>query len=319
MTPFGYPSEHYHCLLDEQPYYLVPLRLYGGDRPGPLIVNPDCWFSWHGPPPPDKASRLAGSEYLYQGEWQVWVADPATGAVWPFVVGNEYAGYLGELVPGQPLPYALPAHAEWVLSRANILVEPRYAQHRRNEWQNAVFAAAEQFATRGYAVLPDLIPPFHLGALRRYYRYHTRIGSYPLGDDQVARRHVAHNEGVAQFFHAQLAGAVGDVTRAVVEPSYVYLAAYESGSVLESHTDREQCEYSITMCIDASPEPEAQSVWPIRLDVADGSLAVWQYLGDSLLYRGRYLPHYRDMLPDGHTSTSLLLHYVDEGFDGSLA
>jgi hypothetical protein len=58
--------------------------------------------------------------------------------------------------------------------------------------------------------------------------------------------------------------------------------------------------------------------WPIQLDIPDGALRIWQYLGDSLLYRGRFLPHYRDELPEGFTSTSLLLHYVDHGFDGSI-
>jgi hypothetical protein len=105
----------------------------------------------------------------------------------------------------------------------------------------------------------------------------------------------------------------------MVKPSYSYLAAYESGSTLERHTDREQCEFSITMCIDATPEPQAQIPWPIQLDVSDGSLRIWQHIGDSLLYRGRFLPHYRDTLPEGYTSTSLLLHYVDRDFSAQLS
>jgi len=52
--------------------------------------------------------------------------------------------------------------------------------------------------------------------------------------------------------------------------------------------------------------------------VVDGSLRVLQHIGDGLLYRGQYVPHYRDALPAGHTSTSLLFHYVDYQFDGSL-
>ncbi len=111
---------------------------------------------------------------------------------------------------------------------------------------------------------------------------------------------------------------VSDVARTRVKPSYVYLAAYQGGAELDRHTDREQCEYSITLCIDATPEPEVQSPWPILLDTRDGALRIWQYLGDGLLYRGRHLPHYRERLPDGCSSTSLLLHYVDHDFAGSL-
>ncbi len=317
MTPYGYPPERYHCLLDEQPYYLVPPRLFGPDPTGPLIVNPLCWFSWHGPLPPDKAARALGADQLMASDWVIWVDDPGSRSVWPYWVGAEYASYLYYLVPGYGLPFALPPHALWVLTRAQILVPAGHAEQRRKEWMDLVWSSARGFE-RGYMSIAGLVPPFHLGALRRYYRHHTRVGSFTLGDGQVSRRHAAHNEGVARFVHYQLAPAVSDFARTLVKPSYVYFAAYESGSVLERHTDREQCEYSITMCIDATPEPEAQSPWPIQLDIPDGALRVWQYLGDGLLYRGRYFPHYRDMLPPGYTSTSLLLHYVDERFEGAL-
>ncbi|HEY2439408.1 MAG TPA: hypothetical protein VGI07_04205 [Solirubrobacteraceae bacterium] len=315
MTPYGFPTEAYHCLLDEQPYYLVPPRLYGLDQQGPMLVNPDAWFSWQGPPPAD--SLRAGASLLAGGH-QVWVTDHATGAAWPYWVGENFLGYLWDLAPGEPLSQALPPHVEWVLTRAEILVPPGHGRRRRQQWHAAARQSASGFHGRGYVAMPGLVPAFHLGALRRYYRYHTRVGSFPLGDDQVSRRYVAHNEAVAHFLHAQLADAVSDVAQTMLVPSYAYLAAYESGSELSPHTDREPCEYTVTLSVDATPEPRAQSPWPIKLDVAEGTLAVWQFLGDGLLFRGRYLPHHRDPLPPGHTSTSLLLHYVDEGFHGAL-
>ncbi len=317
MTPYGYPPEYYHCLLDEQPYYLVPPRLYGKDPNGPLIVNPLCWFSWHGPLPPDKAARATSAEFLYPGEWMVWVEDAATRALWPYWLEAEFAAYLSELAPGYPVKRAIPPHAVWVLTRAQILVQPNFPEQRRREWMEQIWTGAKSFE-RGYTNVPGLVPPFHLGAMRRYYRHHTRLGSFTLGDGQVARRHVAHNDGVARFFQHQLVPAVSDIARTMVKPSYSYLAAYESGAQLDRHTDREQCEYSITMCIDATPEPRAQSPWPIYLDIPEGALGIWQYLGDGLMYRGRYLPHYRTQLHDGCTATALLLHYVDNNYAGQL-
>jgi hypothetical protein len=47
-------------------------------------------------------------------------------------------------------------------------------------------------------------------------------------------------------------------------------------------------------------------------------VTVFQAIGDALLYRGRELPHSRDALPEGHTSTSIFFHYVREDFAGSL-
>jgi hypothetical protein len=318
MTPHGCPPDQYHCLLDEQPYYLVPPRLYGEGCSREAIVNPHCWFTWHGPLPAEKAMRVGGAEYLMPGDWVVWVDDPATRSIWPYWMGAEYASYLSQFVPGMVVDRStLPPLMSWVLERAHILVDFDFHERRRRDWLNAVWECAREFE-RGYTSLAGLIPPFHIGALRRYYRYHTRAGSFALGDSQVARRHVAHNEVVASFVHSQLTGVVSDVARRLTRPSYSYLAAYESGSVLDRHTDREQCEYSITMCIDAAPEPGAQVPWPIELDVPDGSLRIWQHLGDGLLYRGRYLAHSRQELAHGYTSTSLLFHYVDHDFGGQL-
>ena len=72
----------------------------------------------------------------------------------------------------------------------------------------------------------------------------------------------------------------------VVKPSYVYLASYLSGAELKRHTDREQCEFSVTLSLDFSPEPQVVNPWPIRLDTAQGDVAVYQALGDGLIYRG---------------------------------
>jgi hypothetical protein len=281
------------------------------------MVNPQCWFSWHGALPPDKAARLVADEYLYPSEWKIWVDDSGTRALWPYWLGPEYASYLADQLPGHLLSRELPPHAVWVLVQAQILVGLNFPEQRHRQWQEDVWTASQSFG-RGYASIDGLIPPLHLGALRRYYRFHTRTGSFTLGDGQVSRRHVAHNEGVARFFHCQLNSAISDIARTVVRPSYSYLAAYESGSVLERHTDREQCEYTLTLSIDATPEPEAQVPWPIQLDIPEGSLRIWQYVGDGLLFRGRRLPHYRDPLDPGCTSTSLLLHYVDNEFTGAL-
>jgi hypothetical protein len=104
-----------------------------------------------------------------------------------------------------------------------------------------------------------------------------------------------------------------------LKPSYVYFVSYQGGAQLPRHADRAQCEYSVTLLVDHAPEPELSSPWPIHLHPQGGRVSVFQGLGDALFYRGRQIEHHRDPLPEGYTSSSLLLHYVREDFAGRLA
>ena len=139
-----------------------------------------------------------------------------------------------------------------------------------------------------------------------------------LGDGQSALRYVVHNEVVARFLHQNLTPVVAAVAGVPVKPSYVYTANYLPGAVLPRHIDRAQCKYSISLCVDYLPEPVDATPWPLWLETATGTVAVYQELGDALFYRGCELPHFRTQLPPGHRSTSLFLHYVDAAFTGPL-
>jgi hypothetical protein len=313
-----FPQDRFSCVLDEQPHYLVPERLLPSvPATEPLVINPACWFCWYGPPPPHLAARISSTDDFHESPWMIWVDDPGTRALWPFWLGPEYAHLLHQLVPGMPVPDDFPEAARTVFTQAGVFVPVDHFAQRREGWRAAAIEYQRWFA-RGYVSVLDLLHPFHVGALRRYYRYRTRTGAFMLGDTQTPDRYVAHNESVSRFFHFQLRHMVSDVAGGLVRPSYCYLAAYQNGADLPRHVDREQCEYSITLCLDATPEPMGQSPWPIELQTSEGELRIWQSIGDGLVYRGRYLPHWRERLPDDCTATALLWHYVDDGYTGKL-
>jgi hypothetical protein len=73
-----------------------------------------------------------------------------------------------------------------VLSQAEILVSRDHARQRRQEW-SAMLGVRSGHLRRGYVALGNILPPFHLGALRRYYRALVQLNSLTLGDSQVQR------------------------------------------------------------------------------------------------------------------------------------
>jgi hypothetical protein len=201
---------------------------------------------------------------------------------------------------------------------ANVLVTDDYASHRRQQWDEIVSITGAQFQSQGYAPAGQLIHPFHISALRRYYRHQIRNGKLLLGDDQSPLRYKSYNDPVARFFHQQLTAAMSAFAGEPLKASYVYMASYQPGAILEKHIDREQCDFSVTLCLDYAPEPRNATAWPIHLHKQSGKVTVFQAIGDALLYRGCQLPHSRAALPAGHTSTSIFFHYVREDFQGSL-
>jgi hypothetical protein len=318
------PPEQFHCLLDELPLHLIPQRQLHSQcwwlnfTSQQLFLNPQCTVLSPGRVP---AELEAHRDLLRNFNLQrtiAWVRDPATGSLSPFWLGPRLEAAVSRLRVGEPVPASIPADVRVLLAGAGILIPEGCAERRRAEWADVVRKGGPYFRENGYVPLAQLIHPFNLAALRRYYRHAIRRGSIRLGDEQSSRRYVAHNESIARFFHHQISNAVSAIVGEAVKPSYVYLGSYLSGAELKKHTDREQCEFSVTLCLDFSPEPELATSWPIRLDTAEGTVKVYQALGDGLVYRGTRVPHYRDVLAEGKTSTSIFFHYVPADFSGSL-
>jgi len=315
-----FPPDRYYCLLDELPIHLIP-RVARASEPeeagsSDLSLNPECTLCTTGELPVELASdQDLIASFALQGAI-AWVR--GTGALIPFWLGSQFEAFVRNLQRGEPVPNSTPAFVRSILRRAGILGSSQSVPDPCLERQDSLRKAAELFRNKGYAPLHGLIHPFHIAALRRYYRHQVRKGAIPLGDGQSSRRYAAYNDPVARFFHRQIAAHISTIAGEPLKPSYVYLASYLSGAELKKHVDREQCEFSITLCLDFSPEPAVATPWPICLDTATGSVTVYQALGDALAYRGTRLPHYRSKLGDGHTSTSIFFHYVPADFAGSL-
>jgi hypothetical protein len=311
-------APRFTCYLDDYPDHLVPkLSLDSASRVAEhLIVNPGLLLARLedlpvGMLPTGLLDNFDPAEEI------AWV--PRSGSEIPdaFSMSHRLADSVARLIVGETIPQLLPFATRVALQLANMLVEEKAPTAYLEEQQQRLASAATLFQERGYAPVAGLIHPLHLAALRRHYRKLIRLGKLKRGDSQ-SDRYVAHNEKVARMFHHHLTPAISAIVGEAVRPSYVYSASYQSGASLQKHTDREQCEFSLTFCLDYSPEPCLHTPWPLQLHTGSSLVTVYQGLGDGLVYRGRVIPHSREMLPRGHTSTSIFFHYVPADFQGSL-
>lgn len=324
MCAARFRPDQFWCVLDELPLHLIPAGVLAGGLSLPpeqkrdLRLNPQVRVFPHGVTPDElPASAACLEKFALQGT-TAWIQQGVTDSLLPFWLGPRLEGTVAVIKQEGHVPAVLPDEELALLLTAGIVSSADQEKGNRERWYDAISRSAEMFHQRNYTPVRSLMHPFHVAALRRYFRYLVRCGRIRLGDEQSPRRYGIHNESVARFFHQQITKTVSLIVGEPVIPSYVYAASYLSGAVLKKHIDREQCEFSVTLCLDFSPEPRRETSWPIHLDTRHGTVAVYQALGDGLVYRGPRVPHYRDILPNGQTSTSIFFHYVPAGFAGSL-
>jgi alkylated DNA repair dioxygenase AlkB len=90
-------------------------------------------------------------------------------------------------------------------------------------------------------------------------------------------------------------------------PQYTYARIYKNGSDLKIHTDRPECQYSVTLCLGG----EYEKPWPIWIkDYSGKSHEVPLDEGDCVVYHGTELEHWRDKF-EGEMQYQLFMHYVD--------
>jgi hypothetical protein len=214
----------------------------------------------------------------------------------------------------------------WAPVRVSNDAEPdiRRDHERAKDFRTEAFLDSEvtrtHFEREGFAILENLLPTDHVEELGRYFKALAAQGFLPLSDEHGSRRHYAHNHPVANFWHDQLNERVSQLAGRRTKPSYSFASLYVAGGDLFWHTDRPPCEYTVTLLLDYTPlNADGRSPWALKLTGRDGTIrSVHQRIGEALILKGRELKHGRDALADGHSSASLLFHFVNDDYDGVL-
>lgn len=148
-----------------------------------------------------------------------------------------------------------------------------------------------------------------LEALQFYMRERART-PYMTVDTQ-SHRLARHNDPLAVLLHGQLTPSVQEELGVPIKPSYSFMASYLDGAVLKPHTDREQCKYTLDLCVEDSG---GGGPWPLY--VSDQEVLLES--GDAVLYLGCEQAHYRNRKPDGKVANLIFFHFVDADFAGDL-
>jgi len=192
------------------------------------------------------------------------------------------------------------------------------------------------FLDNKYTVIRNIIPPIILRETQKCYKAGLQSGRITLTYAQ-APRYVTQNDRCGRIMLYQLVDFVRRIIAHNARPSYCYFGGYFNGSYLNPHSDRPQCEFTISLTVEQNPTDDAwplgcyripqferNDAWPGRDKESwpDEKDQIWVELmaGDGLLFMGRHMIHFRKGLLIGEDRwlNQVFLHYVQEDFQGTL-
>lgn len=154
-----------------------------------------------------------------------------------------------------------------------------------------------------YIFVPNFIEKQRAKVLAKTFQDHCAKNNL-IGDSQAPNSHSKYNFIDFLELLCEKTPEISDIVDETVIPTYSYARVYKKGSVLEKHTDREECEVSLTVHLDGDID------WPIFIETPSGETkSIVMKPGDAMIYLGCVAPHWRNEY-SGNQYTQVFLHYV---------
>ena len=161
-----------------------------------------------------------------------------------------------------------------------------------------------------------------LKIFQEYYKNTISKNVWPLGDKQ-SNRYKSHNEPLSRFLHYEILPLIEHIVGKRLKPTYTYLSAYIKDADLPPHTDRADCEYTVSFIVD-KPENSNWNIYvhkikqPVKhkgrynfTPPLDECEPVDCEAGGLMIFQGTDRIHFRENLEYEYYNI-LLLHYCSE-------
>jgi len=158
-----------------------------------------------------------------------------------------------------------------------------------------------------------------LDLLKEYYKETISKNVWALGDRQ-SNRYKAHNEPMSRILHYECLPLIERIVGKSMKPTYTYLSSYVKGANLPPHTDRPDCEYTVSFVVDKPKDsnwniyvhkPQQEVKYKGRYDEKpplEECEPVDCDAGGLMLFQGTDHIHFREKLEADYYNV-LLLHY----------
>lgn len=131
---------------------------------------------------------------------------------------------------------------------------------------------------------------------------------------QVPGSHANFGADLMDEFLSNFQPMIEEYTGLKLVPVNSYYRVYEPGNVLYDHTDRPDCEISLTLTLGFKYVNKPDDYrWPIHLYIGEEKKFFHCEVGDALIYKGHTIKHGRERFETGDNShhVNVFLHYMD--------
>ena len=165
------------------------------------------------------------------------------------------------------------------------------------------------FGENGFLVIRNFIDSGICNFSKLYFKIRQDTLDYDI-DEQCPLSKSFYGDAFCETLLLTAVKPLCEVSGINLIPTYSYTRVYAKDDELKIHTDREECEYSATLCLG---RPKDEPISPIYFSKnKDGSGAVSFCLeeGDLCLYKGNIIYHWREPFTQ-KWYLQTFLHYVD--------
>lgn len=168
------------------------------------------------------------------------------------------------------------------------------------------FQNSSDLETKGYYIIKNLLDHKFIEEIINIYLQDAQNNKFIKGDDQTFNSLVVYNYPIFLTLLHSMKDRISVLCNKKLVPTYSYSRIYVHGEELDIHTDREACEYSVSINLYQDCE------WALNIHnkFTNQFNSIVLYPGDAVIYKGIEQLHYRDKY-HGQIYIQVFLHYVD--------
>ena len=164
-----------------------------------------------------------------------------------------------------------------------------------------------QYEEKGFEIKRTFIPQYLAQYLRNYFELLRRNDQIPnKGDEQVEKSLGIYGDPAFDMLMLMCLPIVEQSVGKKLLPTYTYARIYFNGAALLPHTDRPECEHSVSLSLGG----EYDLLWPLSFQHDQQVIHAGLSEGDAVVYKGNKVVHWRDEF-QGTTQYQIFMHYVE--------